>query len=168
MRSDWKPIGVSPNDFSGSGIFLIWSSGFGIFKQTRSEILDLNFAWESKVGCWIKPSWLRDCTKFRLGITGLKNPVGNPLCERHVAIRVGSGCLVGYQGGETWWLVIIYRWGGGRRILGGITWFLGEQGGESVVTENVKEGALKTLEGFRGRTTHICLENEDMGGSRKS
>ena len=35
-----------------------------------------------------------------------------------------------------------------------------------------KEGSLKTLEGFRGGTTHIFLENEDMGGwgggSRKS
>ena len=32
-------------------------------------------------------------------------------------------------------------------------------------------GSLKTLEGFRGGTTQICLENEDMGGgggSRKS
>ena len=27
-----------------------------------------------------------------------------------------------------------------------------------------KEGSLKTLEGFRGGTTHIFLENEDMGG----
>ena len=25
-------------------------------------------------------------------------------------------------------------------------------------------GSLKTLEGFRGGTTQICLENEDMGG----
>ena len=34
-----------------------------------------------------------------------------------------------------------------------------------------KEGSLKTLEGFRGGTTQIFLENEDMGGgggSRKS
>ena len=29
---------------------------------------------------------------------------------------------------------------GGRKILGGITWFLGEQKGESVVTENPKGG----------------------------
>ena len=30
-------------------------------------------------------------------------------------------------------------------------------------------GSLKTLEGFRGGTTQICLENEDMvGGSRES
>ena len=28
---------------------------------------------------------------------------------------------------------------------------------------------MKTLEAFRGETTQICLENEDMvGGSRKS
>ena len=48
---------------------------------------------------------------------------------------------------------------------------MGEQKGESVVTENPKGGSLKTLEGFRGggESTKICLENEDMGGgSRKS
>ena len=70
--------------------------------------------------------------------------------------------------------VIIYHlmgWGGGgQRILGGITWFLGEQKGGSVITENPKGGSLKTSEEFRGGTTQICLENEDMGGggSRKS
>ena len=47
--------------------------------------------------------------------------------------------------------LIIYCLGG---ILGGITWFLGEQ----------KGGSLKTLEGFRGGTTQIRLENEDMWG----
>ena len=35
-----------------------------------------------------------------------------------------------------------------------------------------KGGSLKTLEGFRGGTTQICLENKDMGTgggrSRKS
>ena len=31
-----------------------------------------------------------------------------------------------------------------------------------------KEGSLKTLEGFRGGTTQIFLENEDMGGGRGS
>ena len=36
--------------------------------------------------------------------------------------------------------------------------------GGSVVTENPKGGSLKNLEGFRGGTTQICLENEDMGG----
>ena len=54
----------------------------------------------------------------------------------------------------------------------GITYFLGEQKGGSVVTENPKGGSLKTLEGFRrggGESTKICLKNEDMGeGSRKS
>ena len=42
---------------------------------------------------------------------------------------------------------------GGGGFWGGITWFLGEQ----------KGGSLKTLEGFRGGTTQICLENKDMG-----
>ena len=49
--------------------------------------------------------------------------------------------------------------GGGRRIF----W------GGSVITENPKGGgSLKTFEGFRGGTTQICLENEDIEGSRKS
>ena len=49
--------------------------------------------------------------------------------------------------------------GGGRRI------FLGGSG----ITENPKGGgSLKTVEGFRGGTTQICLENEDIEGSRKS
>ena len=48
--------------------------------------------------------------------------------------------------------------------FGGITWFLGEQKGGSEVTENQKGRPLKILEGFRGETTQICLENEDMGG----
>ena len=30
-------------------------------------------------------------------------------------------------------------------------------------TEDFRGGSLKTLEGFRGGTTQICLENEDMG-----
>ena len=60
--------------------------------------------------------------------------------------------------------VIIYRLlgGGGGGIFGRITWVLGERKGESVVTENPKGGSLKTLEGFRGGTTQICLENEGM------
>ena len=29
---------------------------------------------------------------------------------------------------------------------------------------NVGYSPVTTLEGFRGRTTQICLENEDMGG----
>ena len=41
--------------------------------------------------------------------------------------------------------------GGGGRILGGITWFLGEQkGGISRNLEPTRGGSLKTLEGFRG------------------
>ena len=57
-------------------------------------------------------------------------------------------------------------WGGGGRGGGGgrrIFW------GGSVITENPKGGgSLKTVEGFRGGTTQICLENEDIEGSRKS
>ena len=55
--------------------------------------------------------------------------------------------------------VIIYRLGGGAEDFRGITWFLGEQKGGSVVTENPKGGSLKTLEEFRGEITQICLEN---------
>ena len=51
--------------------------------------------------------------------------------------------------------------GGDRRILGRITWLLGEQKGGSVVIEIPKGGSLETLEGFRGGTTQICLENGD-------
>ena len=43
--------------------------------------------------------------------------------------------------------------------------------GGSVVTENPKGGSLKSLEGFRGGTTQIRLENEDKkgrGGNRES
>ena len=36
--------------------------------------------------------------------------------------------------------------------------------GGSVVTENPKGGSLKSLEGFRGGTTQIRLENEDKRG----
>ena len=43
---------------------------------------------------------------------------------------------------------LFIAWGGGR-ILGRITWFLGEQKGESVVTENPKGGIAETLEGLR-------------------
>ena len=48
--------------------------------------------------------------------------------------------------------------------MGWITRFLGEQKGGSVVTENPKGGIIETLEGFKGGTTKIRLENEDMGG----
>ena len=71
--------------------------------------------------------------------------------------------------------VIIYRrggWGGGGwTILGGFSWFLGEQKGGSVVTENPKGGITENLGKIQRRTTQICLENEDMeggGGSRKT
>ena len=47
--------------------------------------------------------------------------------------------------------------------FGGITWFLGEQKGGSEVTESQKGRPMKFLEGFRGETTQICLEDEDMG-----
>ena len=46
---------------------------------------------------------------------------------------------------------------------------MGVQKGGSAVTENPELGVAKSLEGFRGGTTQICLENEDMGveGSRQ-
>ena len=52
--------------------------------------------------------------------------------------------------------------GGWEKILGGITWFLGEQKGGSVVTENPKGGITDS----EGGTTQIFLENEDMEGGR--
>ena len=54
--------------------------------------------------------------------------------------------------------VIIYRLGGG-----------GDKRGDQSKLRTQKGRSLKTLEGFRGGTTQIWLENEDMvGGSRKS
>ena len=55
-----------------------------------------------------------------------------------------------------------------------ITRLLGEQKGGSVVTENPKEGSLKTLEGFRGRRGggHLNLLEKGRhgggGGDRES
>ena len=54
-----------------------------------------------------------------------------------------------------------------------ITRLLGEQKGGSVVTENPKEGSLKTLEGFRGRRggEHLNLLEKGRhgrGGDRES
>ena len=43
--------------------------------------------------------------------------------------------------------VIIYRRGGG--ILGGITWFWGEQKGRSVVTKNPKGGITENFRGIQ-------------------
>ena len=57
--------------------------------------------------------------------------------------------------------------GGGWRILGGITWFLGEQKGASVVTENPKGGITENFGRIqRGRPLKFAnMENEDiMGG----
>ena len=48
--------------------------------------------------------------------------------------------------------VIIYCLAG-RRILG-----------DYLIFRKTKGGIMKTLEGFRGGTTQICSENEDMGG----
>ena len=56
---------------------------------------------------------------------------------------------------------------GGEEIRGDHFIFGRTKGGISP-----KGGSLKTLEGFKGGTTQICLENKDMwgggGGSRKS
>ena len=55
--------------------------------------------------------------------------------------------------------------GGGRGFWGDHLIFRKTKGG-SIVTENPKGGSLKTLEGFRGGTTQIRLENEEMSGGR--
>ena len=62
--------------------------------------------------------------------------------------------------------VIIYRLGEGgeRRILGGMTWFLGEQKGGSVVTEKPNGGISENFGRIQRGTTQTYLENEDMGG----
>ena len=52
---------------------------------------------------------------------------------------------------------------------GGGPWFLGEQKGGSVVTENPIEGIAENFGRIQRGTTQICLENEDMGkGDRES
>ena len=48
--------------FSGPGISLTWSSGFGIWKQNRDEFGDWKYAWEVGYQKW--PSGLRDCRKM--------------------------------------------------------------------------------------------------------
>ena len=40
-------------------------------------------------------------------------------------------------------------------------------GGDHLIFRRTKGGSPKTLEGFKGGTTQISLENKDMGGSRK-
>ena len=59
---------------------------------------------------------------------------------------------------------LFIAWVRGRRILEGITCFLGEQKGGSVVTENPKAGIAENFGRIQGGTTQICLENEDGGG----
>ena len=65
--------------------------------------------------------------------------------------------------------VIIYG-PGGRRILGGITWFLGEQKGGSVVLENPKGEITENFGRIQRGGGGSCLENERMGsgGDRES
>ena len=58
--------------------------------------------------------------------------------------------------------VIIYRLRG-RRIISGITRFLGEK-----KWDRSKGGITETFGRIQRGTTQICLENEGMGGSRKS
>ena len=65
--------------------------------------------------------------------------------------------------------------GGGEVLFGGDhIIFRRIKGGISSKLRTQKWGSLKTLEGFRGETTQICSENEDMvggcagEGSRKS
>ena len=86
----------------------------GIFKQTRGEIRDLKFCAGVAGGMLNITIMITGSHEIRLWIAGLKNPVWDPLFERHVAMRVGSGCILRYhpasravfcllldQGGET-------------------------------------------------------------------
>ena len=58
--------------------------------------------------------------------------------------------------------VIIYRLGRAEDF-GDTTWFLGEQRGGSVVTENPKGGITENFGRIQRGTTQICLQNEDIG-----
>ena len=67
--------------------------------------------------------------------------------------------------------VIIYHLGGEGGDFRGDHLILGSTKGEISRNWEPRRGrSLKVLEGFRGKTTQICLENEDIGegGSRKS
>ena len=52
----------------------------------------------------------------------------------------------------------------GGRILDGITRFLGEQKGESVITEGPKGRIAENFGRIQRVITQICLKNEDRGG----
>ena len=62
--------------------------------------------------------------------------------------------------------VIIYGLGGGRgRILWGITWFLGEKKGESVVAKNPKGGIAENFGRIqRGEPRKFALKMKTYGG----
>ena len=67
--------------------------------------------------------------------------------------------------------VIIYRrgGGGGAEDFRGITWFLGEQKGGSVVTENPKEGITENFGRIqRGESLKFAWKIKTWGGWRKS
>ena len=49
---------------------------------------------------------------------------------------------------------LLIAWRGGGRILGGITWFLGEQKGGSVVNENPKGGIAENFGRIHKREDH--------------
>ena len=59
-----------------------------------------------------------------------------------------------------------------ERTLGGSLHFLREQkrgggGGGAFVISSPEWGSLKFLQGFRGETTKICLDNAQMVGKLK-
>ena len=68
-----SPVGVIGIGVTGSGIgFLIWRPGFGVWRQNRVWKHALDAGCRKK-----KTSGLRDL--HRVGMTGLKNPIGYPL-----------------------------------------------------------------------------------------
>ena len=77
---------------------------------------------------------------------------------------------------EWWEISLCYKlrdrslfiaWGGGEDFWGNHLIFRRTKDGISRNCRTQKGGSLKTLEGFRGRTTRISFENEDMGGIAK-
>ena len=88
--------------------------------------------------CYRKEEWHEQCEYYHYGIRS-----GKKLKFRDQSLFIARRGVVG----DLFW--------------GGITWLLGEQKGGSVVIEIPKGGSLETLEGFRGGTTQICLENGD-------
>ena len=74
ITTQTKTVKLSFSELTSIKVSLIWSSGFGILKQNPAS-----FGIESIRASYNARNNPRDYTKFWVGKTGLKNPIGNPL-----------------------------------------------------------------------------------------